>query len=88
MNLTAALKSLRFYSGLSQSEFCKLLNVSDSYVSNIERGKCNPEFTSVQRYSEALNIKFSSIIRFAEVIDNCEGWQQQLKALVGIIERD
>lgn len=84
MNLRSALISIRCFTGLSQTEFSKLLGVSDSWISNVERGKYNPEFATVQRYVDALGLKFSHVIAFAEVIDECKDWKEQMVKFVEI----
>lgn len=64
--LGEALRLVRVYHDLSQSQLCLDLGVSNSYVSEIESGKKQPTLELLQKYSTAFDIPVSSLLFFAE----------------------
>jgi transcriptional regulator with XRE-family HTH domain len=67
--INEALRLLRIYCRLSQAELAALLHVSQSMVSDIEGGRKNVSFETLERYSKSLNIRMSQLLFFAEEID-------------------
>lgn len=67
--LNQALRLIRTYHDLSQTELCKALCVSNSYLSEIESGKKQPTMDLLNKYSEYFEIPLSSILFFSENMD-------------------
>lgn len=67
--LNQALRLIRTYHDLSQTELCKELGVSNSYLSEIESGKKQPTMELLTKYSDHFEIPLSSILFFSENID-------------------
>lgn len=64
-----ALRLIRTFHDLKQAEAAELLDVSKSYLSEIESGAKVPTLQMVTRYSEVFEIPMSSILFFAESIE-------------------
>jgi transcriptional regulator with XRE-family HTH domain len=60
-----ALRLIREYHRLSQTELAAKLGLSKSYVSELERNK-KPTIEVIERYAEAFSIPVSSLLLFAE----------------------
>lgn len=67
--LNRALKLLRTFHQLSQTETAKLLGISNSYLSEIESGSKTPNLELLERYSTVFKLPVSSILLFSEQID-------------------
>lgn len=67
--INEALKLVRLYWGYSQIELSHLLNVSQSLISDIERGSKPVTMEVLERYSDSLNIRMSQLLFFAEEIE-------------------
>jgi len=67
--INEALKIVRLYWGFSQIELSKRLDLSQSLISDIERGSKPVTMEVLERYSEKLNIKMSQLLFFAEEIE-------------------
>ena len=63
------IKSQRQLAELSQRELARLANLSDPYVSQIERGRHDPSIKVLRAIAEALNIRADTILAYA-------GWLQ------------
>jgi transcriptional regulator with XRE-family HTH domain len=64
--LNEALRLVRAYHDLSQSELCVQLGISNSYLSEVESGKKQPTLELLNRYSEHFGIPVSSLLFFSE----------------------
>jgi len=67
--LGEALRLIRVYHDLKQKQVAELLDVSTSYLSEIEKGRKTPTLDIVQRYSDKFGIPVSSIMFFAEAVE-------------------
>lgn len=67
--LGEALRLIRVYHDLKQKQVAELLDVSTSYLSEIEKGHKTPTLDIVQRYSDKFGIPVSSIMFFAESVE-------------------
>lgn len=67
--INEALKLIRLYWGKSQAEMADELELSQPYLSEIERGRKEVTLDILQRYSECLKIPMSSLMLFSERID-------------------
>ena len=66
--LNRALKLLRSYHQLNQLELAKRLGISNSYLSEIEKGVKTPGFELLEKYGEVFKMPVSSIMLFSEKI--------------------
>lgn len=64
-----ALRLLRIFSGYKSVELAKELNISQSYISEIENGKKQPTIELLDRYAKVFNMKKSTLMLFAEAIE-------------------
>jgi transcriptional regulator with XRE-family HTH domain len=62
--LGKALKLIRSYYDLSQTELCSRLGISNSHLSEIESGKKQPSIELLRKYSDYFEIPLSSILFF------------------------
>ena len=58
------IKSQRLLAELSQRELARLANLSDPYVSQIERGRHDPSIKVLQAIAKALNIRADTILSY------------------------
>ena len=75
--LNRALKVVRQYHNISQTELSQKLSISNSYLSEIESGKKEPSLELLNKYSVTFNLPLSSIVVFSETLD---GQQSKSKA--------
>src|SRR4051812_20564998 len=66
--LSEALRILRIFHDLSQTEAAQRLAISAPYLSQIEGGRKSPSIEILQRYSTSFDIPTSSILLLAERI--------------------
>lgn len=64
--LGAALRSLRVFHDLSQTDAAVKLEISKSYLSEVEAGKKEPTLALLSRYAEVFSVPLSSVLFFAE----------------------
>lgn len=64
--LNEALRLIRVYHDLRQSETASRLGISKSYLSEIEKGHKKPTLDLVERYADTFKVPVSSIMFFAE----------------------
>jgi transcriptional regulator with XRE-family HTH domain len=67
--LYRALRLLRTYHQINQQEMAKKLDVSNSYLSEIEKGLKSPTLDLLQKYSAHFKMPLSSILLFSEEIE-------------------
>jgi transcriptional regulator with XRE-family HTH domain len=68
--LNQALRLIRAYHNISQTQLCAELGVSNSHLSEIESGKKNPSLDLLAKYSERFDIPVSSLMFFSENLGN------------------
>ena len=66
------LKRLRAIYGYKASEMSKMLNISPSYLSEIENCKKQPSLEHLRKYAEIFGIKLSSLILLSESYEEAE----------------
>ena len=64
--LSEALRLIRVFHDMKQTELAQRLGISKSYLSEIESGKKPPRMDLIERYSSEFGIPSSSILFFAE----------------------
>jgi len=62
-----ALRLLRSFHQISQAELAISLEISRSYLSELESGKKTPSLDLLQRYASVFNIPLSTLIFFSEI---------------------
>lgn len=67
--INEALRLVRIYAQLSQAELAAKLDVAQSLVSDVEGGRKGVSMDLLERYSEALGIRMSQLLFFAEQIE-------------------
>ena len=65
-----ALKTLRTYKVLQQNELAKKLEISTSFLCEIETGKKLPNLKLLQKYAKVFEIPISDIFYLQDSIDN------------------
>ena len=65
-----ALKTLRSYNTLRQNELAKKLEISTSFLSEIETGRKLPNLKLLQKYAEIFEIPISDIFYLQDIIGN------------------
>lgn len=68
--LNEALRLIRAYHDISQTQLCLALGFSNSHLSEIESGKKTPSLDLLQKYSSYFDIPVSSLIFFSENLDD------------------
>jgi transcriptional regulator with XRE-family HTH domain len=70
MMIGEALRLIRVFYDLKQTEAAAKLGVSQSYLSEVEKGIKTPSLELLGKYAEAFDLPASSILYFAENVDN------------------
>jgi transcriptional regulator with XRE-family HTH domain len=73
-----ALKLIREYHRLSQFAAADKLEISNSYLSEIENGKKQPSLYLLEKYSSVFDIPLSSILLFAE-LSSKDNWAEHFR---------
>lgn len=68
-SINDALRLLRLYCGFSQAEMAGKLGVAQSMVSDIEGGRKNVTMDVLEAYSQAVGVRMSQLLFFAEEIE-------------------
>lgn len=64
------LRLLRVYNDIKASELAEKLNLSSSYISELESGKKNVSMDIINKYSKFFEIPSSSILLMSESLDD------------------
>lgn len=73
------LKLLRIFYGYKSVDMAKKLNISQSFLSEIENSKKNPTLDLLNQYSKILNIKVSTIVLLSESLENDQNTKKDIK---------
>lgn len=65
--INRALRLIRQFHKLKQTELAEKLGISKSYLCEIETGKKPVSFDTIERYSKIFDIPTSSLVFFSEV---------------------
>lgn len=68
--LNDALRVFRSYHGLSQSDLAERLDISPSYLSELESGRKQVTLQILEKYSQSFDLPISSILLFSENIED------------------
>lgn len=77
--MSETLKLLRIFFGYKSVEMAKKLNISQSFLSEIENGKKNATLELLNQYSKVLNIKVSTIVLLSESLENDQDSKKDIK---------
>lgn len=67
-----ALRLLRIFNGYKSAELAKKLELSQSYVSELENGKKQPTMEVLDKYAKVFGMKKSTLMLFAESLESEE----------------
>ena len=67
-----ALRLLRIFNGYKSAELAKKLELSQSYVSELENGKKQPTMEVLDKYAKVFEKKKSTLMLFAESLEGEE----------------
>ena len=67
-----ALRLLRIFNGYKSAELAKKLELSQSYVSELENGKKQPTMEVLDKYAKVFEMKKSTLMLFAESLEGDE----------------
>ena len=67
-----ALRLLRIFNGYKSAELAKKLELSQSYVSELENGKKQPAMEVLDKYAKVFEMKKSTLMLFAESLEGEE----------------
>ena len=67
-----ALRLLRIFNGYKSAELAKKLELSQSYVSELENGKKQPTMAVLDKYAKVFEMKKSTLMLFAESLEGEE----------------
>jgi transcriptional regulator with XRE-family HTH domain len=79
MNLGKAIRLCRIQRNLNQSELAESADISVSYLSLLERGKRDPNFSTVERIAAALNVPVSILVFLAADEEELSGISPELR---------
>lgn len=77
--MSETLKLLRIFFGYKSVEMAKKLNISQSFLSEVENGKKNATLELLNQYSKVLNIKVSTIVLLSESLENDKNSKKDIK---------
>lgn len=83
--LAEALRLIRVYHDMKQQDVAERIGLSKSYISEIEGGTKTPSMEVIEKYADAFGIPPSSILFFAENIDNPSKATRAKSAIAGKI---
>lgn len=70
--INEALRLVRVYHDLTQTQLSQQLQISNSHLSELESGKKQPTLEVLKKYSEFFDIPVSSLLFFSENIGSYE----------------
>ncbi|HEY8119030.1 MAG TPA: helix-turn-helix transcriptional regulator [Methylophilaceae bacterium] len=79
--LNRALKLIRTYHQYSQTDLAKRLDISNSYLCEIEKGEKSPGIDLLNKYSIIFKMPTSTILLFSEEMNRNGGAGSKLKVL-------
>jgi transcriptional regulator with XRE-family HTH domain len=75
--ISNALRLIRQYHNINQTQLAAKLSISTSYLSELESGKKEPTLDLLHRYAQCFDVPLSSLVVFSETL---EGSQSMSKA--------
>lgn len=77
--LNRALKLLRTYHQLSQTQLATKLEISNSYLCEIEKGVKSPGLDLLDKYSSIFKMPVSNILLFSEKIEDPNSTSEKIR---------
>ena len=77
--MSETLKLLRIFFGYKSVEMAKKLNISQSFLSEVENGKKNATLELLNQSSKVLNINVSTIVLLSESLENDKDSKKDIK---------
>lgn len=77
--INEALRLIRVYHDMKQTEAADKLGISRSYISEIEKGTKTPTLDLITKYAQTFDVPCSSILFFSESLDNGKTYEQARK---------
>lgn len=76
-----ALKLVRQYHRLSQAGLAEKLDLSRSFISELEAGNRKPSIDVLEKYAKFFNLPLSSLLLFSEQLGS-KDWQEKSRSFV------
>lgn len=94
--ISNALKLIRQYHNINQTQLAAKLSISSSYLSELEAGKKEPTLDILHRYSAVFGVPLSSLVVFSETLEGAQSIgkarsfisKKMLKILEWIADKD
>lgn len=94
--ISNAIRVIRQYHNINQTQLASKLSISTSYLSELESGKKEPTLDILRKYSTFFNVPLSSLVVFSETLEGVHSVSKArsfvskklLKILEWIAERD
>ncbi|HAT2017019.1 TPA: helix-turn-helix domain-containing protein [Legionella pneumophila subsp. pneumophila] len=80
--INRALKIIRQFHRLTQIDLAMKLDLSKSYLSEIESGKKNISFELLEKYSKIFDIPVSSLVFFSEHLDETNTVPERFRVVI------
>lgn len=80
--INRALKTIRQFHGLTQAELALKLDMSKSYLSEIESGKKSVGYELLEKYSELFDVPVSSLVFFSENLEEADTIPEKFRSVV------
>lgn len=80
--INRALKTIRQFHGLTQAELALKLEMSKSYLSEIESGKKSVGYELLEKYSELFDVPVSSLVFFSENLEEANAIPEKFRSVV------
>ncbi|WP_018414806.1 helix-turn-helix domain-containing protein [Teredinibacter turnerae] len=77
--INRALKLIRQFHEMTQQELAEKLDISKSYLSELESGKKTVSYELIEKYSKIFDISASSLVFFSESISSDDNESKHLK---------
>jgi transcriptional regulator with XRE-family HTH domain len=78
--INKALKLIRQFHSVKQTELAERLGISKSYLCEIEAGKKPVSFELLEKYSAEFDIQTSSLVFFSESLQSKKGVSEKFRA--------
>ena len=79
------LKAIRKFHGISQADLAYELNISKSYLCELEAGKKTVSYNFLEEFSRYFDIPTSSLVYLSEHIENPEKISKKFKLLIILV---
>jgi transcriptional regulator with XRE-family HTH domain len=80
--LAEALRLIRVFHDLKQNELADRLDMSASFISEIEKGHKTPSIDIIEKYAKEFKIPASSILFFSEQLEKKGGAENKAKSAI------